>query len=275
MSRTQQLEQQPEQAQAQAPATELDQETFGLPRPLYAQIMQLTPDDAEALASMLKTHQRLSGAILQVAARHMGNAAVQRAIAVATNARSKIGPGELSEKGATEVQPSTRMSKGEMRQFLEDPPARAQPGQGPLSHAEMHEFLEDPPAKAQPAQGPLSHAEMHEFLEDPPAKAQPAEPATPAKPAHATAEPAWVAGARAYNAAHAVLVDEFNELTSDVCRLDGEGKVDPQAVARWQSHHGLAADGKIGPHTVAAARTLKAKPSAVAAGPQADARPPV
>jgi len=36
-----------------------------------------------------------------------------------------------------------------------------------------------------------------------------------------------------------------------------------------------AADGKIGPHTVAKARTLKARPSAVAAGPQADARPPV
>ena len=243
MSRTQQLDQQPEQQQGQVPATGRDQETFGLPRPLYAQIMQLTPDDAEALASMLKTHQRLSGPILQVAAGHMGNAAVQRAISI-TKAGSTTGPGE-------------------------------QPTHGPLSQAEMHEFLDDAPAKAPANKHPLSQAEMHEFLDDSPAKAQSAESAAVPGPAQATAEPAWVAGARAYNATHSEWVDEFNELTVDVCRLDGEAKVDPQAVARWQSHHGVAADGKIGPHTVGAARKLKAKAPEVAAAPQADARPPV
>jgi hypothetical protein len=97
--------------------------------------------------------------------------------------------------------------------------------------------------------------------------------ASAAKPA--AAEPAWIAGARSYNQAHPEQVGEFNELTNDNCRLDGEGEVDPHAVARWQSHHGLAADGKIGPLTVATARKLKTRAPEVAAAPQVDARPPV
>jgi hypothetical protein len=298
MSKEAQIEHQPGQQDAAAQTTELNEETLGLPGPLYAQIVRLTPNDAEALSSMLTTYQRLSGAILQVAARRMGNAAVQRAIAIATHAPSASGPGETRETGAAEVQPGGRLSKDEMRGFLEDSPAKAQPAKGPLSHDEMRGFLEDPPARAQPAKGRLSKDEMRGFLEDPPARTQPAKsplsqdemrgfledspakaiptaPAAAQSPAHATAEPAWVGGARAYNEAHGDLVDEFNELTSDVCRLDGEGKVDPQAVSRWQTHHGLAADGKIGPHTVAAARKLKAKAPEVAAVPHADARPPV
>ncbi len=95
------------------------------------------------------------------------------------------------------------------------------------------------------------------------------EGSAPAKPA---AEPAWAAGARRYNEAHAELVSEFNELTQGSCRGAG-GQLDPQAVARWQRQHGVDADGKVGPHTLAAARHVQAK--AGPAGVQADARIPV
>ena len=104
-----------------------------------------------------------------------------------------------------------------------------------------------------------------------PAVAAPAGGAAKAAP-----DAAWLASARAYNAAHAELVADFNELTNDVCCPDGEPSVDPHAVARWQTHHGLDPDGKIGPHTVAAARKTRAQASQAAVAPaQVDARPPV
>ena len=45
----------------------------------------------------------------------------------------------------------------------------------------------------------------------------------------------------------------------------------------WQAAHGVDADGKVGPHTLAAARKIKAQAPTVAAAPaaQADARVPV
>ena len=231
MSNAQQVEHQPgHQQDAAAQATRTPEPSFDLRPDLQAEIVGMSPDDAGKLAEMLKLYPNLSGGILLFAASRMGNAFVQRAIAIAKS-------------------------------------TKAQGNAAPLSRDEVRESIDGPGA-------PLSGSEMIAALHD--ASDGPAKTAPPAAPRAApAAEPAWVAGARAYNAAHSELVDEFNELTSDVCRLDGEGKVDPQAVARWQSNHGLAADGKIGPHTVAAARKLKARPPEVAAAPQADARPPV
>lgn len=231
MSKEPQSEQQPGRQDAAAPATETADPSLDLRPELKAQILQMSPADAEKLAEMLQLYPSLTGRILFFAASHMGNAAVQRAIALAKSWNTQGRSGS--------------MSRDEVREAMDGPAAT-------LSDAEMREALHD--RSEEPRKGD--------------------ETAAP-KPAHAAAEPAWVAGARAYNAAHPELVDEFNELTSDVCRLDGEGKVDPQAVARWQSNHGLVPDGKIGPHTVAKARTLQAKAPEVAAAPQADARPPV
>src|SRR5207253_2521799 len=95
-------------------------------------------------------------------------------------------------------------------------------------------------------------------------------PSVPAAETKMEAPPAWVAGAKAYNAAHPELVAEFNDLTGGICAETGE--LDPQAVARWQGHHGLPADGKVGPHTVAAAKAAKA-PAAPVAGPSPAAAP--
>jgi hypothetical protein len=229
MSKEPQSEHQPGQ-DAAAPATETADPSYGLRADLHAQILQMSPADAGALAEMIQNYPSFMGAILAVAASHMGNAAVQRSIQLVKSWKAQGRSGALSQ--------------GEVHQATGD--------SGPLSGSEVVSSLHDA------SDGPLHTA-----------------PAAAPRPAHAAAEPAWGTGARAYNAAHAALVDEFNELTNDVCRLDGEGKVDPQAVARWQTNHGVEPDGKIGPHTVAAARKLQAKAPEVAAAPHADARPPV
>lgn len=70
---------------------------------------------------------------------------------------------------------------------------------------------------------------------------------------HSTVDPAWVRGARSYNAAHADLVAEFNELTHQEC-LDDTRQLSAQKVAAWQAARSLLADGKVGPLTVAAAQ---------------------
>lgn len=110
--------------------------------------------------------------------------------------------------------------------------------------------------------------EVASFMED---KSDPQAPdETPSsKPKEAPAtEPAWVADARRYNDVQEYLVEEFNELTAYVCLNDDTGKLDPKAVADWQRAHGLTADGKVGPHTVQAARAVKTKGSSVAKAEQ-------
>jgi len=215
--------------------------------------------------------------------------------AAAPTAKAQGKPGTLSQAemhemlddapapGKAQGKPGT-LSQAEMHEMLDDAPApgKAQGKPGTLSQAEMHEMLDDAPtAKAQGKPGTLSQAEMHEMLDDAPApgKAQ-GKPGTLSQaemhemlddaPAAKAAESAWVTGARTYNAAHADLVSEFNDATAGSC-LDAGGQLDPQAVARWQRQHGVDADGKVGPHTLAAARRASAK-----AGPAAaDQRIPV
>ena len=222
-------------------------QTHGLPPHVYAQVTALGPGDAAALAELLTLYAGLTPRILAVAAPQMGNAAVQRAIAQ-SKSKAQGKPGALSQ--------------GELHEMLDDAPAPAAKTQGKpgtLSQAEMHEMLDDKPAaKTQGKPGALSQAELHEMLDDEPAKA--------------AGEPAWVGGARKYNDAHAELVADFNDATGNSC-LDASGRLDPQAVRRWQAAHGLGADGKVGPHTLAAARQASAK-----AGPAnvaADQRVPV
>jgi hypothetical protein len=60
------------------------------------------------------------------------------------------------------------------------------------------------------------------------------------------------AAAQAYNLKHPDLVEEFNRITGNICS-DGEGNVDVSKVREWQAKHGQADDGKVGPHTLAAA----------------------
>lgn len=220
----------------------------GLPAPLHAQVMAIRPGDAKALAELLSMFRESFGPqILALAARapQLGNATVHRAIKLSEQRTlPDVAPGSLGreDRDAALGDRSDAPAQGAAK------PQGAQIAAGSLG-ASTHKGGEFDLLGSDPRL--LHHGD-----------------------AGPTAEPAWVAGARAYNAAHAHLVDEFNELTNDVCRLDGEAKLDPQAVARWQAAHGVEADGKVGPHTVAAARKTKAQAPAVAAAP-ADVRPPV
>jgi hypothetical protein len=323
--------------QADVGVTERDvaapDQTHGLPPHVYAQVMRLGPADAPALADLLNLYASLSVRILTVAAPHVGNSAVQRAITIAQNqskaqgapgalsqgemhemlddapAKAQGKPGALSQAemhemlddapARTQGKPGA-LSQAEMHEMLDDAPAKTQGKPGALSQAEMHEMLDDAPAKAQGRPGALSQAEMHEMLDDAPAKAQGRPGALSQaemhevlddKPAQgrpgalsqaemhevlddkpAAAAPAWVAGARKYNALHAEFVSDFNDATASSC-VDASGQLDPEAVARWQRQHGLDADGKVGSHTLAAARQASAK--AVPAATVAEPRIPV
>ena len=331
MSKEQLTEQQAQVGGGEAAAPAVDQ-TQGLPAHVYAQVIALGPADAPALADLLILYSGFTSRILAVAAPQVGNAAVQRAIAIAQRKQSTRGrpgslndgemhdmvgeapapkaqgkpgtlsqaemheflddpapapkaqgkPGTLSQAEMHELlddpapapkaqgKPGT-LSQAEMHEFLDDsaPAPKAQGKPGTLSQAEMHEFLDDPaPAKAQGPKHPLSQAEMHEILDDPPAAKVRGKPGTLSQaemhefldePDQAPkAEPAWVAGARAYNLAHADLVADFNAATRMSC-IGADGRLDPLAVAAWQSEHGVAADGRVGPHTLAAARAAAAR----------------
>jgi len=75
--------------------------------------------------------------------------------------------------------------------------------------------------------------------------------------AQAAGEPDWAVRARAYNREHAALCAQFLEATGNAC-LGAGGEIDPAAIARWQTDHGLPPDGRIGPKTVQTAQGAKA-----------------
>lgn len=216
---------------AAAATTQTEDPTFGLRPDLYGQIMQMSPADSGVLAEMMENYPSFMGKILMVASPHLGNAAVQRAIATVKRMRSVSG------------------------------------ASGTLNPDETHESMREV-SDSLPTKSNEMVATLHD-ASDGPLDTEPA-----AAPKAAAAEPAWVASARAYNTAHAHLVDEFDEATHNAVLLDGE--TDPRAIARWQKANGLDADGKIGPRTVARARELNARSTTVASAPApADARPPV
>jgi peptidoglycan hydrolase-like protein with peptidoglycan-binding domain len=232
MSREQLTDQQAEHGTASAGVTATE-DTYGLPPHIHGPLMRMGPGDSDALKDLLINFPGFKQQILSaaVAASHMGNIAIQRAIDMAQ--KGAVGrPGGLTQQqigpgGEFELEGSAPAAK----------PAVVRPG-----------------ALTQQQIGPGGEFEL--------------EGSAPAKPA---AEPAWAGGARRYNEAHAELVSEFNDLTQGSCKGDG-GQLDPQAVARWQRQHGVDADGRVGPHTLAAARHVQAK--AGPAGAQ-DARIPV
>jgi hypothetical protein len=65
--------------------------THGLRADLYAQIMRMSPAESTSLAEMIENYPGLMGKIMLVAAPHMGNAAVQQAIATVKQMRSVSG----------------------------------------------------------------------------------------------------------------------------------------------------------------------------------------
>ena len=230
MSRDQ-LTNQTAQNDAAPEANAVGPDTHGLRPDLYAEVMRMSPADANQLASMLQLYPGFARAILLVAASHLGNSAVQRAIQL--------------EKSW-----------------------HAQGRAGSLTHDELRA-----------SGGALDAMPTHDHAQG--AGHDPAATAGATATAMAPQEPAWVAGARAYNATHMHLVSQFNDLTAYECLDDDSKALVPQAVAKWQAHHGIAADGKVGPQTVAAAKgpshaqasELAAPAEAQIAEPDAMAKP--
>src|SRR5262245_33364611 len=90
-----------------APGTSTSTETYGLRPDLHAQIMRMSPDDSPLLADMIVNYPGFMGAILMVAAPHMGNAAVQRAMQI------------VKQKHATQGQTGT-MNQAETHEVTRD-----------------------------------------------------------------------------------------------------------------------------------------------------------
>ena len=100
----------------------------------------------------------------------------------------------------------------------------------------------------------------------------PAPAPAPAAPAP-KAESAWIVHARAYNRSSPA-ASEFNSLTAGSCATADGVDLDPDKVARWQADHGVAPDGRVGPHTLAKARTVASAPPAAPATTAAAAPDP-
>jgi hypothetical protein len=310
MSREQVTAQEAEQTEVTTDAASAE-DVQGLPPRIYRQVIAIKhgPGDAEALADLMGAFDGVfAQRIAAVAARspHLGNALVQDAIKLSEARAGARGgaqvhapaPGSANAFDKEEFRRDTAKDDAGATDDLRGldggateslpPGLRAQVmALAPGDAAGLAELLARSPASAHDpilllarSQLGVSTVAKAVELKQQGGGAQPAAGgASPAgtdggqgKPA---GDPVW-ASARAYNDHHATLVAEFNELTDDRCRLDGDSKVDAHAVSRWQQHHGLDPDGKIGPRTVAKAREIKASGSQLAAAaPQADARPPV
>lgn len=254
-------EQLSEQTQTAAPEeSRTKDDIHGLPPYLFGQVMKLRPGDADGLTKLLRLYPDYTDKILAAASPQVGLSTIKQAQAmVQTNA-----------VGASGSLGSTRPGGG----FLDETatPTTPQGKAGALGPVRPGtEYLDETPASSGQRDAPSVEAKQE------PESVASGKGSTAAEPdkGSTAAEPPWVADARRYNDIQEYLVEEFNELTDYICDNDDTGKLDPKAVADWQRAHGLSPDGKVGPHTVQAARAVKTKGSAVAKAEQPDARIPV
>jgi hypothetical protein len=159
------------------------------------------------------------------------------------------------------------------------PSVHAAPPSAANSAAAMQDFREvnsSAPVHGAAPSAANSAAAMQDFRDVNGPSVSEAPAAAPAQ--HAKAESAWIVHARAYNNQSGTSA-EFNSLTGGACATDDGMQLDPNKVAQWQADHGVAPDGRVGPHTLAKARTLAsaappAAPATVAATPSDPAMDP-
>ena len=235
-------------AQTQTEAAEgtptRDGDIHGLPPHLFGQVMKLRPGDANALTSLLRLHPEYSEKILAAASPQVGLATVKQAQANL----------QVNAVGAKRSLGSTRPG-GE---YLEETPTLAVPQTkgGSLGHTgQGSEWLDE---TVDPALVPPS-SPSGEAKKEPESSGSGGNAAEQAKPEQAkpAQDEAWVAGARAYNAAHEHLVSKFVEIMQDKSFLGPDGEIDVQKVKAFQRTQGIDADGKVGPATIAAAQKYK------------------
>ena len=76
---------------------------------------------------------------------------------------------------------------------------------------------------------------------------------------HGISKPIDVAAARKYNAAHSDLVEHFLVAVRDKGFVGESGEIDPVKVAAFQSARSIGVDGKVGAHTISAAKEYSAQ----------------
>lgn len=146
--------------------------THGLRPDLYAQIMRMGPSESTALAEMIENYPGLMGKIMLVAAPHMGNAAVQQAIATVKQMRSVSGAqGSLKSEETREAMgdaSSRALTSKEVIASIHDPSQDA-PEAAPQSEPAAQPAAE-PPWVAGARRFNRSHAglvaEFHELTND-------------------------------------------------------------------------------------------------------------
>ena len=217
-----------------------DVDLHGLPPEIHARVMQIRPGEggAEVLAELLKDFPAMEAQILEVASAQVGMSTVKQAMSI----REGNPAAGISQRNQDEIRATIGADAFGTGGPTEAPAARA-----PAA------------TTAEPAQSESVPGDLIIGRDKPEEKKK-----------KEKAEPAWVEGARRYNKAHPTLVDEFNDLTGEKYWTDELAGIDPQLIARWQREHGIAADGKVGPQTVATARTARGSANAVA---QSDAGP--
>jgi hypothetical protein len=158
MSREQAIDQQAQQdTEVHAAPTET---TYGLPPALHGKVLRLGPGDAQALRDLLTLYPVFSRGILAVAAPHVGNAAVQRALAmVEQNAK---GQPMATAAGSGSSQALTN-------EILADEPAVGRPP--PVDRGLIKDTLADESAVGRPP--PVDHGLIKDTLADEPAVGRP------------------------------------------------------------------------------------------------------
>jgi len=261
MSREQLSEQ---ESQGAAPAhTEQPGDIQGLPPNLYHQVAQIRPGNVQALRDLLTLFPDFAPQILGVASNSAGLSTVKQAQALVrqnvTGQRGTLTSAQIHDGGEFAIEGSAPVLGPEPAPQAEAAPVAAAGDAKPLSKPEQRQILHDP---SDPK--PLSKPEQRDILHDP------SDPQALSKPEQADIlndrsdsfymtpdaliSPTKVEDSRAFNEAHADLVASFHELTNNACLDRSTGGAFPQAVASWQAAHGLDVDGKIGPHTLAAAK---------------------
>lgn len=216
---------------ANAPQADARGDVAGLPPNLYQQAVRLGPGDSEQLAYLLTQFEMFAPQILALVSAQVGlstvNAAKQRLAQHNTGTHA------------------TGRDQTQIRQMGEDAYANPHGSAQVEVSAQQHQstMIEFEEVNSGPNHRAVVSEKEHAALKS-------------VGGSETVATPAWITSARKYNAAHAHLSAEFNTATNGAClAMSGDdGELDPKLVAEWQTKHGLEADGKVGPRTVAEAR---------------------
>jgi peptidoglycan hydrolase-like protein with peptidoglycan-binding domain len=134
MSREQLNEQQTQVGAAESVAPTTD-ETYGLPKAVYAQVLRLSPGNVEGLRELLAAYPNFRQGILSVASHQLGATTVRQAIRPAPLTQEQIGPGgEFALEGnapAPKKSPLTQEQIGPGGEFALEGNAPATPAAEP------------------------------------------------------------------------------------------------------------------------------------------------